>query len=48
MCSFTMLMFNSEKATAVVVGDASEWLPGLLDRARALQVNGGFEPHADL
>lgn len=34
--------------SAVVVGDASEWLPGFIERAKTLQVNGGFENNADL
>ncbi|CAA7258621.1 unnamed protein product [Cyclocybe aegerita] len=35
-------------SVAVVVGDASSWVPDILERAKALQVNGGFEPGADL
>jgi hypothetical protein len=33
---------------AVLVGEAQSWLPELIDRARKLKVNGGFEPGADL
>lgn len=33
---------------AVIVGDASAWTSGLVERAQALKVNGGFEPGTDL
>ncbi|KAK0387651.1 hypothetical protein NLU13_3896 [Sarocladium strictum] len=32
----------------VTLGETKEWLHGLVDRAKKLQVNGGFEPDADL
>lgn len=32
----------------VTVGKASEWLPDLISRARALRVGNGFDPKADL
>ncbi|PPQ67031.1 hypothetical protein CVT26_009928 [Gymnopilus dilepis] len=35
-------------SVAVIVGDSSAWLPGLIERAKSLQVNGGFEQGADL
>jgi len=35
-------------SVAVIVGDASVWLPELIERAKSLQVNGGFEAGADL
>ncbi|KAF8973544.1 methylmalonate-semialdehyde dehydrogenase [Flammula alnicola] len=35
-------------SVAVIVGDASAWLPELVARAKALKVNGGFEPGTDL
>ncbi|PPQ67077.1 hypothetical protein CVT25_005678 [Psilocybe cyanescens] len=35
-------------SVAVIVGDTSAWLPGLVERAQLLQVNGGFEKGADL
>ncbi|KAF9479732.1 methylmalonate-semialdehyde dehydrogenase [Pholiota conissans] len=35
-------------SVAVVVGDSSEWITGLVERAKALKVNGGFEPGTDL
>jgi len=35
-------------STLVMVGETKEWLPELAERAKALQVNGGFEPGADL
>ncbi|KAF4623237.1 hypothetical protein D9613_002119 [Agrocybe pediades] len=35
-------------SVAVVVGDTSVWLPELVERAKALHVNGGFEQGADL
>ncbi|KDR85348.1 hypothetical protein GALMADRAFT_234171 [Galerina marginata CBS 339.88] len=35
-------------SVAVIVGDTSVWLPGLVERAQALKVNGGFEKGADL
>jgi malonate-semialdehyde dehydrogenase (acetylating)/methylmalonate-semialdehyde dehydrogenase len=33
---------------ALFVGDAKEWIPELVKRAKALNVNGGMEPNADL
>ncbi|KJA25882.1 hypothetical protein HYPSUDRAFT_37368 [Hypholoma sublateritium FD-334 SS-4] len=35
-------------SVAVIVGDPSAWTSGLIERAQALKVNGGFEPGADL
>ncbi|KAK7747714.1 aldehyde dehydrogenase (NADP(+)) ald6 [Diatrype stigma] len=35
-------------STLVMVGETRDWLPELAERAKALQVNGGFEPGADL
>ena len=35
-------------SVAVLVGDAKEFLPGLIERASKLRVNGGFEPNTDL
>ncbi|KAF2403905.1 methylmalonate-semialdehyde dehydrogenase [Trichodelitschia bisporula] len=35
-------------STLVMIGETKEWLPELADRARALNVNGGFEEGADL
>lgn len=32
----------------VTLGETKDWLNGLVDRAKNLQVNGGFEPGADL
>lgn len=32
----------------VTLGRTDEWLPALVDRAKKLQINGGFEPEADL
>ena len=32
----------------IVVGEASNWLPGLVERAKLLKVNGGFEKGTDL
>jgi len=32
----------------VTLGETKNWLNGLVDRAKSLQVNGGFEPGADL
>ncbi|CEJ61029.1 Putative Methylmalonate-semialdehyde dehydrogenase (Acylating) [Penicillium brasilianum] len=32
----------------VTLGGTNEWLHGLVDRAKKLQINGGFEPGADL
>jgi len=49
--------FSSEKLGAVklkeyisvvLVGTAQSWLPELVERARKLQVNGGFESGTDL
>lgn len=34
--------------TLVTVGESKEWLPKLVDRAKALVVNGGFEQDSDL
>ncbi len=33
---------------AVFVGSTKSWLAELIERARALKVNAGFEPGADL
>src|ERR1700753_1084305 len=35
-------------SVAVLVGDAKGFLPGLIERASKLRVNGGFEPKTDL
>jgi len=35
-------------SVAVMVGSAREWLPELIERAKALKVSGGFEKNADL
>ncbi|PHH87419.1 hypothetical protein CDD83_8899 [Cordyceps sp. RAO-2017] len=35
-------------STLVMVGETREWLPEVAERARALRVDGGFEPGADL
>ncbi|KAJ5496061.1 Methylmalonate-semialdehyde dehydrogenase [Penicillium diatomitis] len=35
-------------STAVMVGETKEWLPEIAERAKALNVNGGFEEGADL
>ena len=35
-------------STLVMVGETKDWLPELAERAKALQVNGGFEAGADL
>ncbi|KAI1826494.1 Aldehyde/histidinol dehydrogenase [Xylaria intraflava] len=35
-------------STLVMVGESKEWLPELAERAKQLQVNGGFEEGADL
>ena len=35
-------------STLVMVGETKEWLPELAERAKALNVNGGFEEGADL
>jgi malonate-semialdehyde dehydrogenase (acetylating) / methylmalonate-semialdehyde dehydrogenase len=35
-------------STAIFVGEAQEWLPGLMERAKKLKITGGFEPDADL
>jgi len=35
-------------STAVFVGDAQNWIPELVDRARKLKVNAGHEPDADV
>ncbi|XP_046366163.1 probable methylmalonate-semialdehyde dehydrogenase [acylating], mitochondrial [Haliotis rufescens] len=35
-------------STAVFVGEAREWIPELVERARKLKVNAGHEPGADL
>ncbi|KAK4193527.1 Aldehyde/histidinol dehydrogenase [Podospora australis] len=35
-------------STLVMVGETKDWLPELAERAKALQVNGGFEEGADL
>lgn len=35
-------------STAVLVGETKEWLPELVERARKLKVDGGFEQGADV
>jgi len=35
-------------STAIFVGEAKEWIPELVERAKALKVNAGHEPGADL
>ncbi|RAK74220.1 CoA-acylating methylmalonate-semialdehyde dehydrogenase [Aspergillus fijiensis CBS 313.89] len=35
-------------STVVMVGETQEWLPEIAERAKALNVNGGFEEGADL
>ncbi|KAE8133266.1 Aldehyde/histidinol dehydrogenase [Aspergillus pseudotamarii] len=35
-------------STVVMVGETEEWLPEIAERAKALNVNGGFEEGADL
>ncbi|CAI2187154.1 6226_t:CDS:2 [Funneliformis geosporum] len=35
-------------STAVFVGEAQEWLPELVERAKKLKITGGFEPDADI
>jgi len=42
------LEIDSHPSSAILVGEARNWLPELVERARKLRVNGGFEPDADL
>ncbi|OMP87514.1 Methylmalonate-semialdehyde dehydrogenase [acylating], mitochondrial [Diplodia seriata] len=35
-------------STLVMVGETKDWIPEIAERAKALSVNGGFEPGADL
>jgi len=35
-------------SVVIIVGETSDWLPGLVERAKLLKVNGGFEKDADL
>ncbi|CAL4130432.1 unnamed protein product [Meganyctiphanes norvegica] len=35
-------------STAVFVGDAKEWIPELVEKAKALKINAGHEPGSDL
>lgn len=35
-------------STLVMIGDTKEWLPEIAEKAKALNVNGGFEQGADL
>ncbi|KAJ5125499.1 Methylmalonate-semialdehyde dehydrogenase [Penicillium atrosanguineum] len=35
-------------STVVMVGETKEWLPEIAERAKALNMNGGFEENADL
>ncbi|GFZ48794.1 hypothetical protein JCM24511_06543 [Saitozyma sp. JCM 24511] len=35
-------------SVAVFVGTAREWIPDLIERAKALKVSGGFEEHTDI
>ena len=47
-----MLLFVSEsrvlRIAAVLVGNAQSWLPELIERAKKLKVNQGFEQGTDL
>jgi len=42
------LKIYSHPSSAILVGEARNWLPELVERARKLRVSGGFEPDADL
>src|SRR5271154_5361663 len=35
-------------STLVMVSETKEWLPEIVERAKTLKVDGGFEPNADL
>ena len=35
-------------STAVFVGEAKEWIPELVEKAKALKINAGYEPGADI
>jgi len=35
-------------SSAILVGEAQNWLPELVERVQKLRVNGGFEPDTDL
>jgi len=35
-------------SVVLLIGEAQSWLPEIIERAKKLQVNGGFEPGADL
>ena len=33
---------------AIIIGELTDWLPGLVEKAKLLKANGGFEKGADL
>jgi len=35
-------------SVAILIGESNQWLPSLIEQAKKLSVNGGFEPNADL
>ena len=43
-----MASYFSDSQPAVLVGNAQQWLPELVERAKKLKVNQGFEDGADL
>jgi malonate-semialdehyde dehydrogenase (acetylating)/methylmalonate-semialdehyde dehydrogenase len=43
-CLFVPLTYH----VAIIVGETTDWLPGLVERAKLLKINGGFEKGADL
>lgn len=49
---YTIPRFCSHRAQSfrpvILVGEAQSWLPELVERAKKLKVNGGFEEGADL
>lgn len=38
----------SSDVSAIFVGNAREWIPELIERAKGLKIAGGFEENADL
>jgi hypothetical protein len=48
LCILQATMLISPHNLAILVGDAQAWLPELVDRAKKLVVNGGFEEGTDL
>ncbi len=48
VCHFPANQSCTYDCPAILVGNARDWLPELIERAKSLKVTGGFEEGADL